>query len=617
MNLSLETFAPHGGESVYFRLDRTARQGPAGVCTWSVNIVFETRHGMPIYDQDEAIDIGEHTVIATIDAGSQYKPLEAYTVVYALGADGAVVSLESNGITITLSGKVEVTQSAWIRLDLRRMTGEGRSDASKVAAELDLAMTSFTRADYEAARTVHVAEMAAFWKRTADIEVLDGDDFETRRRFVLHMSEYLLRCGNDWALGGTAQFLLFHQNGWQAGNFHDHHYIVDGIARAGMFDEAIGHIYWLHNVMSPGGRVFPWIINYDGTAPIPPERDRAPMSDANRAMLAVRIYELAGLGRAKLLRDAVYPIVRAVAVQAGEWFERTEDGYELKGVETDVMDDNPVVNEIGSVIIFDGVVRKAIEYSKLLGIDDDLRKSWRNLVDHIAYDCSDGRYLAHRGAPIGTRTSPWFSNGLYLGEGVEFLDIDMYRRTLDSEPPTTVINYAWLNSATACSQLRLGRPDRAEQLMVDTLENRIHGPGYLEENAPIGVYALPPLPTAHGSYVTAACEQIVLSDFWRPGLTVGTGIPSRLRARTVRFQSLRAIHGITVSGLAEPRRLTVTLTPGGEPIELPVVLAIPACAGSTFTVMLDGRAVDFAFGGETVTVAVALTDCPVTLTVEG
>jgi hypothetical protein len=282
------------------------------------------------------------------------------------------------------------------------------------------------------------------------------------------------------------------------------------------------------------------------------------------------------------------------------------------------MDDIPVVNEAGTVVIFDTVLRKAIEYSSLLDADSEQREKWQELVDGMVFFEANGRYLAHRRAPDGARTSPWFSNGLYLGEAQEYLDIEMFRRTVDSEPPLTHCNWAWLNSAAASSQLRLGRPDRAEQHLVDTLEHRIHGPGYFEEMAPSGVAALPPFATAHGSFVTAMCEQIVLSDFWRPAIAVGVGLPTRLRSRRIAFHGMRAIRGVIVSGTLEPRRAAAKFTPtGGTPGDVDITLAIPACVGSMFDVHIDGRPADYTFAGESVTVRVTLTNRPVDVVVEG
>jgi hypothetical protein len=163
-----------------------------------------------------------------------------------------------------------------------------------------------------------------------------------------------------------------------------------------------------------------------------------------------------------------------------------------------------------------------------------------------------------------------------------------------------------LGFAAASSEIRLSRPDRAEQFFVDSLENRTHGPGYFEECYPLNRAALPPFATAHGAHVTAACEQVVLPDFWRPRVWIGRGLPSRLRSAKVRFSNLRARDGLVVSGESAPRRLEVSLHHTGEAVRMELVLSVPSQAGCFIDVLQDGRPVAHEFRGQEISVTLDL-----------
>ncbi|OPZ30552.1 MAG: hypothetical protein BWZ02_00710 [Lentisphaerae bacterium ADurb.BinA184] len=611
--IEIEAFAPYGGDSLFVRIGRGPldRPLPAGRkpprVSVNVRLRLETRHGLPLYDEPGAVKAGARTLLARITPRSPSNPAEPYTVLYGVGADGAEVSCNQDGWALTMQGPADTAAAAWLRFDFRRFAGAGIAGAPAARRRLDRGLARFTRAAWDRARARHVAEFASFWDRVADIAVEDGDGFETRRRFLIHMSEYLTRCANDHGLGGTAQFLLVHQNGWRACSFHDSHYVVDGMARANLWDKAVAHLRWMRAVMHRSGRPFPWMMTYDGAAMVPPERDRAPMSDANRALLAARLYELAGEGRAALLRDEVYPIVRAVADHGvADWFYEKGGEMHFRGVECDVMNDEPRGGEAGTVAAYLSVLRKAIAYSERLGCDRRRRDAWRRVVERARFAMADGRYLAWEGADAATPTSTWFNNAYYIAEAQEYLDADAYARTRDAHERRSAINFPWINSANASSEIRLGRADRAEQFMADTLANGVNGPGYFEECGPNGVAGLPPFATAHGSFLHAVCEQMVLPDFWRPRVFVGRGLPSRLRARRIRFSNLRGLAGMTLSGVSEPRRLEVEIRPGGEAVTVAFVLRIPCAADVHFEVRLDGAPVPHAFEGESVTVEITL-----------
>jgi len=634
VGVEIEVFAPHGGQTVYVRLRRRAssrspfdKSSSGGEpFTWTVRLALETRGGLAIFDRGMAdgstsVQAGQRTLLARIEKGSLYKPSETYAVLYGLAGAGVDVSASPAGLTATMTGPVNVEQTGWLRVDFRRFADIPqptalRQDPPIAAAEaardaLEKELADVSAAAFEQASLAHAADYKKFWSGVADIEVSGDDPFEQRRRYMLHMSQYLARCTDDYGLGGSAQFMVNHQNGWGASSFHDQHYIVDGLAKSGFYDSAVRHAYWAAKVMKSSGRPFPWMMAYDGTPTVLPERDRAPMSDSNRALLNCRIYEHAGQEKDALLREAVYPVVRRVAQFAlSDWFVRQSDGQLLfRGVENDVMGDEPMVHDAGTYITYLSVLRKAVEYSQRLGVDGDLRATWQAVVDEVKPLVVNGRYLPYIGADMETRRGDpcWLRNVNFIGEAGEFLDPIVMLATHDFNGPQGICNLVWLSFMLACSDIRLGRGDRAEQAFVDSFEQRTHGPGYFEEvMPPMGRAGLPPFATAHGCHLQAACEQVVLSDFWRPRVWIGRGLPSRMRCKTVTFRNLRARDGLLISGVSAPRCLEVELTHTGPAETMDLILSIPACGGNVLTVTHNDQEVDYEFHGETVRLAVEL-----------
>jgi len=634
IGVEIEVFSPHNGEDVYVRLRRRAsRRSPfdktplgSTPFTWTVRLALTTRGGIEIFthgkkDGGTDVQAGTRTLLARIEKDSLYKPTETYAVLYGLAAAGMDVSVSQAGLTATMTGPMDADQEGLLRLTFRRFSDIPQPTAitqspplAKAAADRDALEKdcgAFTAADFAKAREAHGIDYQQFWAGVADIAVASDDPFEQKRQYLLHMSQYLARCTDDYGLGGTAQFALNHQNGWGASSFHDQHYIVDGLAKSGFYDAAVRHAYWAAKVMKSTGRPFPWMMTYDGTPTITPERDRAPMSDSNRAILNCRIYEHAGLEKDALLREAVYPVVRRVAQFAlTDWFVRQPDGQLLfRGVENDVMGDEPMTHDAGTYITYLSVLRKAVEYSQKLGVDADLRATWQAVVDEVKPIVTNGRYLAHLGATDDKRYGDpcWLRNINFIGEAGEFLDENIFLATHDFNGPQGICNLVWINFMFTCSDIRLGRADRAEQGFVDSFDRRTHGPGYFEEvMPPMGRAGLPPFATAHGCHLQAACEQIVLSDFWRPRVWVGRGLPSRMRCKTVTFRNLRARDGLMISGTSGPRCLDVELTHTGPAQTMELVLSIPACGGNVLSVTHNGQEVEHVFQGDTVRLTVEL-----------
>jgi len=198
------------------------------------------------------------------------------------------------------------------------------------------------------------------------------------------------------------------------------------------------------------------------------------------------------------------------------------------------------------------------------------------------------------------------------------MDDAAYAATIDWGQKVVSCNVPWIGFAAASSEMRLGRADRAEQHFVEAFERGTHGPGYYEEVSPVGSYGLPPLGTAHGAHLTAACEQIVLSDFWRHRVWVGKGMPSKMRANRVVFSNLRARDGLIISGVSEPRRLVVSLRHTGDPVEMEVILRVPCECPTSFSVLMNGQPAAPDFHGEHVTLRLPLEwDAKVNLEVVG
>lgn len=597
--VEVEVFARFDGESVFVRGIRRACAGTLCRGT-SVILTLETRHGIPIFDS-ASVDVGQRSLLAVVPEDAPCRPSEPYTVVYGAAADGGTLALSGKEMRIVAAGSKQDCAEMFLRLDFRRLAGSGMAQAESLRDALENELGAFTARDWFEARDRHMREWTEFWDSVAGIEFGKADEFLMARLHLFRKSQYLSRCGNDADCGGTAQYLLFHQNGWGASNFHDHHYIIDGAARAGLWQVAEKHLRWLRRVMRPEGRPFPWMMTYDGSPTCSPERDRAPMADANRALLAARLYEMAGAGRRRLLEEKVYPIVRRVALAAvQEWWTREGGRWVLKGVENDIMGDAPIINDAATICMFLSVLRKAAAYSAELGVDADLREKWLKLAAETSLDVVNGRYRSHRDAPPDARSGCWLNNIFYIAEAWDYLDAATMARTRDHGEPVVACNIPWTGFAAASSEIRIGRPDRAEQFFVDAIENRTHGPGYFEECSPVGVAALPPFATAHGAYLTASCEQFVLSDFWRHRIWIGRGLPCRLAASEAEFRNLRARDGLIVSGRYSLRRFEAGLRSTGEPVAMEVIMSVPAGAGTHIAVSVNGEPAEYVFQGEEV-----------------
>ncbi len=88
VDVETEIFTPYGGETVYVKLTRRAVPGAEGTFRWEVRLPLATRHGLPLYDQPDAVQPGRRTLLARIDRASEFRPSEDYAVVYGVAADG-------------------------------------------------------------------------------------------------------------------------------------------------------------------------------------------------------------------------------------------------------------------------------------------------------------------------------------------------------------------------------------------------------------------------------------------------------------------------------------------------------------------------------------------------
>jgi|GEM_PF-1768072 len=614
----VESFAPYGGESVYFKVTRKARRTnlPAhydydisGKCTWQLELVEETKGGLELFSDRTSEKTTKHTRQISIDTTSPIPSIEKYTLLYGIGADGAKVNiLDGGGYAINMTGDVDKEQIAYIRLDFCRLAGDDEiSAADKRQSKLEHEVAAHGKRAHEKAREAHIKNWADFWGNTADIEVIDGDEFELTRRYMLHFSEYLIRSGSDYGCGGSPQFAFMHLNGWAASNFHDQHYVVDGVAKSNMWDKALPHLMWLKSVMKKSGRAFPWMMVYNGTPTVAPENDIAPMSDAGRAMIAMRLYELSGK-KGTLLADYVYPILKRVANMAKENWFRLENGRRIfKPVDLDVTDGEAKEHDASTVLAFLTVIKKAIIYSAELKVDATNRKEWQELADSLYIDVVDGKYQDFYGADGSLPVSGWLCHSYYISECQEFLDDTIYKKTVDFSHERVWCNIAWIGYAVASSELRLGRPDRAEAYCIDHLENRLHGPGYFEECYPLWGAAMPPFASAHGAHLTTSVEQIVLSDMWENKIAIATTMPTNFKAHKLRFSNLRARDGIIVSGNYSPKSIEVTLFNSGDALrEEDIVVGLPSRLGIEFTVYVNGEKSPYIFMGDRIKVNIAI-----------
>jgi len=207
----------------------------------------------------------------------------------------------------------------------------------------------------------------------------------------------------------------------------------------------------------------------------------------------------------------------------------------------------------------------------------------------------------------------WLPNLLYPTEGLPFLDPERYRRTraIGSFPELYMQKQGdfqpWGYFWGACSDFRRGDKESAHQLIHDGLQH-VYGPGYFCEVGPCqwGGGTIPPYPTPHGAYLTAASEQLLLGSYWENEIGLFTNLPDAWRDRTIHFERLHSGTGVEATATYTQTSLTAVLKGQGR---YRIRCRIPS--------LLDGQSVQIKIDGKTLLQQIEIhDDCEVRLTLE-
>ncbi|WP_458208743.1 glycosyl hydrolase family 95 catalytic domain-containing protein [Haladaptatus sp. NG-SE-30] len=565
VTLDLTVFAPHDGHRVYVRATLDVYDGVLGEMAEPHDVRFEpqlrlaTRSGRPIYDEPDAITCNDQTAVASITSDSKYNPHEAYTTVYGVGATNADTEVTPDSLDAEWETTVDgPTTCDFVFAFHPVRDAETESVERTVRGHVD----DLTAASVDDQQQQHESDWRSFFARTADVS-FERPGIEWRKEeYLLHASEYLMRCGHDFRQGASTCFYLHHQLLFHAAKWWDFHFMVDGVLRANMTDEAGHAVDWLDAIMATEGRPFSYMLAYDGRPLIDPHREIVDMQVAAHASSVWKYYE--SNGDDELLESTVYPIVRRAADYAvDELFEERDGRYRLialghdSGGHTDLTS-----NRTFHAAWFLTALRKAIEYAESLDTDTEARNRWQTVLDGFEFAADDEQYHFAEGVEPSDFDSepPYFTSRLlYPTEAMADIDFEKFRRTRERSPPIQ-INKPWMSFAQASTDYRAGDIERAaEQYALG--RDRAFGIGFFKE---IGAYGadgnvIPPFATAHGAHLTALLEQFAMTDITEGTVNLLTNLPPYLRGDAISFENVRTLSGIVVSGDVDTHRTRLEL----------------------------------------------------------
>jgi hypothetical protein len=435
------------------------------------------------------------------------------------------------------------------------------ADSKPVSSEVVFSIgTRSPVSSFSEALSDHKSDWAGYYNSGATISIGDPT-----REFLFNNSLYLLRIGGTYNKGLPLEFLLFHPESWFGCTCWDLGFIIDGLIKTNHLEQPRRALKWLNAVAEPTGRPFHWLTRYNGADGMPKDwHDTNFVVSAAHAMSAIRYYETTH-DRA-FLKSTLYPILRKVSVYAAaDRFVKEGDHYIGAGCAIDA-NSTLQVNDTFSTVWFAVVLKKTAGYAKTLGVDATEAAKWDDIADKIRPDTCDRGYKYCRswGGPDG-----WVWMLLYPTEGMPLIDMKTFVKCRE------YLNYdnlgqPWCYFWQAASDYRTGMDlaDSSERYIAEGVK-LTYGPGYFAEGVPTagrGLEGLPPYTTAHGSYLAAATEQLVISSVWNDEIGVFTNLPKTMLDRSIHFAKIRTSRGVVVSGEYSPNNASVTLSGTGDQI---------------------------------------------------
>lgn len=596
--VELTVFAPQDGHRAYVRAAFEPYEGVLGEMAAEHDVRFEprielsTRAGLPIYDEPGAVDCEENLAVADITAESRYAPHEDYTTVYGVGATDAATDVSADAVGATW----ETTVDDRVECDFVFAFHPVRDgDVDDMVATVGEQIARVEAGGVDDVLADHRADWQSFFDDVADVS-FDRPGLDWRKEeYLLHASEYLMRCGHDFRQGASTCFYLHHQLLFHAAKWWDFHFMVDGVLHANMVEEAGQAVDWLDGVMAPEGRPFSYMLAYDGRPLIDEHREIVEMQVAAHAASAWKYYE--ANGDDDLLRETVYPILKRAADYAvDDLFEATDDGYRLVPLGHDSGGHTELTpNRTFHAAWFLTTLRKASEYADHLGVDADRRERWDDVRERFAFATDDAEDLylyADDVHPADFDSEPPYfaSRLLYPTEATADVDVERFRRTRDQSPPLQ-INKPWMSFAQAATDYRAGDVERgADQYALG--RDLAFGVGFFKEIGPYGADGnmIPPFATAHGTHLTALLEQFASTDPTEGGVDLLGNLPPTLRGESFTFDDVRTQTGIVASGSVDGRSATFDLhNPGGERTEAVRIRPPVGVPRDDLVVTVDGQ----------------------------
>ncbi|MHB1457414.1 MAG: hypothetical protein ACYC0V_10920 [Armatimonadota bacterium] len=589
IKLNITSFTPQEKHQAYFKFQVVSTDGASHTVIIRPQISLRLRErngGGDILDSTANINHGSNhaSLSGKILKNGKHSALEDYSLHYSVDGSNAWADEKSIGAEIDLKAESQPSSQT-----VRFCVGE----IEKTQA-------------YSTAFKNHTKDWENFYESGANISTN-----RPIRDFLFYNSLYLLRIGGTYNNGMPLEFLLFHPENWHACTFWDLNFMTDAMIKSNNLKQSRNIVKWLNKIVAPKGRPFHWMTLYNGESGMPATSvDSGLGVNAAHAMSAIRYFETTG--DVDFLKSTVYPLVRKTSIYIAE--ERLiKEGDHYIGTGTGIDANTPLlVNDTFSTVWFGVILKKTVEYAKLLNVDTEESKHWNKIADNIQLSTYERGYKYSRDWPY---SDGWVWMLLYPTEAMPLLDMKLFaknREYLNYENLGQPWVYFWQASSDYRAQLNLG--ESCEKYIDKGIEYT-RGPGYFME-AVIGgtMEGLPPYTSAHASYVVASIEQMVMSSIWNNVIEVFTNLPSSLQDRRIEFRNIRTSKGVMISGIYTPDAVQTILLGSGK---ADVIIRCPKdFAPENVLVLINGQPASAKFGNGRCRLSLELVDgSPITIVV--
>ncbi|MHB1001332.1 MAG: hypothetical protein ACYC27_18985 [Armatimonadota bacterium] len=586
VRISITAFAPMNSNMVMWKADFKSTDNYPHSVSFAPEIRLTVRNdrigthkGKRLYQRFPVMETTERYAYlqGELDKDSVFAPQGDYRTGYLVCSDSASDYFTYSD-KIGFSNQIDVKPTAEIIFEtsvikLSTEDSEPDSEGFKQRAEEfqkkvvlvrekssgvdDSEYRNWIRSSFSKSLSAHEADWDRYFNSVGEISVNNP-----KRELLFNNSLYLFRIGGTYNNGLPICYLLHHPWCWHAATFWDLNFSADGLLHANDLDAVKKAAGWLNKVKKADGRTYPWIMFYNGVSSMQADwNDTGYHVNAAHAMTAIRLYETTK--DESLLKDICYPIIRSVSMYAAKQrFIKDGDKYIGAGAAGDI-NGPEMLNDTFSTAWFGVILRKGIEYARLLGQDETESAAWQNIIDHLYLEKDDKYYHCFKGAggPGG-----WMSLFLYPTETSPFLDMDLYRKTRAAQSfindyYSSKNSQPWVYFWQASSDLRMGGRKDIVDGLIDQGMRYVYGPGYFAEITPDsnGIVGLPPIQTAHGAYLTAIAEQLILSSVWDNSIRIFTEMPDRMISEDVTFKRLRTSNGVLVDASYSPDKVILSL----------------------------------------------------------